>query len=129
MSVLNTKEYLTSSKETSLQILRYWHQLEFFTPFNLDEVLSGTEIDLPIHVLMDENANKMLPWLKERQELFHYQLYLLPFDKKALTKLSNQHFPLELQNQNIVEIEEKLDDEGLTCFARLFIDSIVQYNR
>ncbi|MBA2657223.1 MAG: hypothetical protein H0U70_09640 [Tatlockia sp.] len=107
-----------------MQVLRYWHQLEFFIPFNLDDVLSrgDSPLDIGLQNLQGEKANKMLPWLSKTQDLFHYQLYLLPFDKKELTALSTRHFPLEFELQNEIELEEKLDDEGLTCFARLFID-------
>ena len=115
---------LSTSRETCLQVLRYWHQIEFFIPFNLDDVLSrgDSPLDISLHNLHGEQANKILPWLSKAQDLYHYQLYLLPFDKKELTALSTRHFPMEFAHQNEIELEEKLDDEGLTCFARLFID-------
>lgn len=123
MPIADRSDNLTTARETCLQVLRYWHQLEFFSPFNLEDVLSRGEhsVDITFATLQGDKANHFLPWLNGAG-LFHYQLYLMPFDKKELTALSTLHFPLEYQQQNIIEVEEKLDDEGLTCFARLFID-------
>lgn len=123
MSIVDRSDNLTTSRETCLQVLRYWHQLEWFSPFNLDDALSRGEqsIDISLATLQSDKANHLLPWLNGTG-LFHYQLYLMPFDKKELSALSIRHFPLEYQKQNIIEVEENLNDEGLTCFARLFID-------
>ena len=123
MPIADRNDNLTTSRETCLQVLRYWHQLEFFSPFNLEDSLSRGDpaVDISLPTLQGDKANHLLPWLNG-SGLFHFQLYLMPFDKKDLTALSTRHFPLEYQQQNIIAVEETLDDEGLTCFARLFID-------
>lgn len=111
-------------QETCLDVLRFWHRLEFFVPFDLDNAVSyGRETrDISFQSLLDERGDAFLPWLNNENGLFHYQLFLLPFDKKELTRMSAHFFPMELQSQQAVAMEETLDDEGLTCFARLFID-------
>lgn len=123
MTVVAMKDHPKASTDACSQVLQYWHQLEFFSPFNLDEAVSHGEscLDISFLSLQSDKANQILPWLNT-SNLSHYKLYLMPFDKKELTSLSNQHFPVEYRQQNRIEIEEKLDDEGLTCFARLFID-------
>lgn len=123
MSIAEENDKLAISREKCLQVLRYWHQLEFFSPFNLDDAVSRGEhaVDISLATLQGDKANHLLPWLNGTR-LFHYHVYLMPFDKKELTALSTRYFPLEYQQQNIIEVEETLDDEGLTCFARLFID-------
>lgn len=112
------------SRENCLNVLRYWHQLEFFIPYNLDEALakSTESFDISLPSLQGEKANNLLPWLNKKERPYHYQLYLLPFEKKELTQLSTRHFPVEFKQQNRIELEENLLDEGLTCFASLFID-------
>ncbi|MBX9703400.1 MAG: hypothetical protein K2X39_04540, partial [Silvanigrellaceae bacterium] len=124
MITTETTNNQPNSRETCLRVLRYWHQLEFFIPYNLDDALSKNKntIDLSLQSLQGEKANHLLPWFNKKEEPFHYQLYLLPFDKKELTRLSTRHFPVEFKQQNVIELEENLEDEGLTCFARLFID-------
>jgi hypothetical protein len=123
MQIIDSTERSTSQKKC-LQVLRYWHQLEFFTPYNLDDAISQGEpaIDISLSSLQSEKADQFLPWLKKTEKLFHYNIYLLPFDKKELTELSNRYFPIEFSQQNEIELQEKLEDEGLTCFARLFVD-------
>ncbi|WP_058534618.1 DEAD/DEAH box helicase [Legionella saoudiensis] len=116
---------LSTERKTCLDVLRFWHQIEFFTPFDLDNAVSqkGEVRDIAFQSLFTENANALLPWLGgEKELLFHYQVFLLPFDKKELTRLSTRFFPIEFQKQHNIELEETLDDEGLTCFARLFVD-------
>lgn len=124
LTTAHQSEPLTTTKETALHVLRYWHQLEFFVPYNLDGDLSygSIPLDMNLQQLTGERADQVLPWLRDDSGLFHYHLYLLPFDKKELTALSTRHFPLEFKQQETVALEEKLDDEGLTCLARLFID-------
>ncbi|MDP3269524.1 MAG: AAA domain-containing protein [Legionella sp.] len=111
-------------QEACLKVLRYWHRLEFFVPFDLDNALSGGahSFDIALDSLVEEKTNRILPWLRSNQGDFYYVVYLLPFDKNELTKLSTRFFPLEYQDQNSTDLEEKLDDEGLTCFARITVD-------
>lgn len=114
----------TTNREACLDVLRFWHQLEFFSPFDLDSVLSqqGEVRDIAFQSLVTLQANTILPWLGKEKGLFHYQLFFLPFDKKELTRLSTRYFPIEYPEEHAIELEEKLEDEGLTCFARLFVD-------
>lgn len=116
-------DHFATKQENCLQVLRYWHQLEFFTPYNLNEALSRGDhpLDFSLQALQDGSANQLLPWLNNK-DTFRYIVYLLPFDKNELTRLSQQFFPVEFKQQNPIELEEKLDDEGLTCFARLLVD-------
>lgn len=123
MTVVTMKDHLKPSTNACLQVLHYWHQLEFFSVFNLDDAIDYGQpcLDIAFSSLQSDKANQILPWLAP-SNLSHYQLYLMPFDKKELTVLSNRHFPLEYRQYSRIDIEENYDDEGLTCFARLFVD-------
>lgn len=125
----------STAKDQALGVLTYWHLLEFFTPFDLDDACShkySTYLHLTPPQLAHDKANDMLPWLSTKAlvkaggefgKTYHYYLYLLPFDKKALTRLSLQHFPLAKDSLQQIEFEERLDDEGNTCFAKLSVSS------
>lgn len=121
----------------TIDVLKFWHFIEFFTPFNLNEITDNPR-GKHRKFLEDElfaHQNNCLPWLSETalalmggnpQKRYKYQLYLLPFDKSRLTKISQYIFPLDqLDEKNNIkqfEFEEKFDDEGETCFARLTVD-------
>lgn len=117
-------------------VLKFWHAVEFFVPFDLDDVISRPEAKYQLtEAQLEQHGNNALPWFSNR--IFHYiggdplyeyrySLYLLPFNKNEVTRLSRQIFPLdEMVHWNEClpfEFEERLDDEGLTCFARISID-------
>jgi hypothetical protein len=114
-------------------VLKFWHIVEFFTPFDLNEVRSrpNAKCELTEHQLF-ENGNNRLPWLSEQAFYkaggipsyeYRYNLYLLHFNKNELTKISQEIFPWDREGIKHFEFEEKFDDEGDTCFAQLPLDS------
>jgi hypothetical protein len=122
----------SQSTDNSMKVLKFWHIIEFFTPFDLDEICSrGTaQYKLTERQLIDK-GNHYLPWLSEwafnkaggvSTHEYRYNLYLLPFNKNELTKLSQKIFPREQDGYKHFEFEEKFDDEGETCFARISLD-------
>jgi hypothetical protein len=46
----------------------------------------------------------------------------LPFDKSEITRISKKKFPLDEDSAQQIEFEEKLEDAGSTCFARLSLN-------
>lgn len=116
---------------TPVEILKFWHSVEFFVPYNLDEVCSKPTAHYKLtETQLLNDGNRKLPWLSveafqsagctlSQEYEYHYNLYLLPFNKNLLTKISKEVFPIELANTQQYEFEEKLDDEGQTCFAKL----------
>lgn len=121
----------------TIDVLKFWHFIEFFTPFNLNEITDkpGGKHRKFLEDEIFKHKNNCLPWLSETalalmggnpQKRYKYQLYLLPFDKSRLTKISQHVFPLdqsdEKDNIKQFEFEERFDDEGETCFARIAVD-------
>ncbi|MFT5083978.1 MAG: superfamily I DNA and/or RNA helicase [Lentisphaeria bacterium] len=118
--------------EQALQVLKSWHLVEFFQPYDVPDSNDPTK---PMPKIMAEelqrHGNKLLPWLnaecKDQLNIPHhkkvvYQLYLGVFDKGLLATLVNQKLgeaPDECTRQ---EWDERLDSEGTTCFAKLSLD-------
>lgn len=116
-----------------IDILKFWHMVEFFVPFDLDEIVSKSNAKYVItENQLTEYGNNQLPWLStvalikaggKSSHNYRYNLYLLPFDKSELSNISKQVFSLDENIINHIEFEEKFDDEGLTCFAKLAVDN------
>jgi hypothetical protein len=125
--------FSTSSPKNLVEVLKFWHMVEFFVPFNLDEVCSKPETAYQVAVAQLENyGNDNLPWASpsafakangDSNYECRYDLYLLPFDKSEITKISKEIFPSDQNSIKHIEFEEKFDDEGKTCFAKLTVDS------
>lgn len=110
-----------------IKILNYWHAIEFFVPFDLQEILDRKPYPIFRKQLIRQK-DAAIPWLNQTafqlaggkpKKLYRYTIYLLPFDKNELTGLCNKLFPLGRNELEQIEFEERLDDEGKTCFARL----------
>lgn len=114
---------------TPTDILKYWHKIEFFTPFDLDEVCRRPTARYRLTgANLAKHENQVLPWFSPSalsnagatpEKLYRYNLYLLPFDKSELTRQSDCLFPSKQNAVKQAEFEERLADEGLTCFAKL----------
>ncbi len=125
----------STSQNKTLEILKYWHLVEFFVPFDLDDACSHYDSDyleIATEHLFSEAGNQLLPWISplafaraqgSHEKKYRYNIYLLPFDKSELTRISREVFPLENYSFKNIEFEERLDDEGRTCFAKLMLDN------
>lgn len=109
------------------RILRSWHIVEFFQPYTIEDN------DKIVRITKDELyrcENTLLPWLapqaKEQLNIPHgklrYTIYLGVFDKSEVTQISEQVFGHETDPIRLHEQEQRLDDEGATCFAKLHLD-------
>jgi len=109
------------------RILRSWHLVEFFQPYTIDDN------DKIVRITKDELyrcENTLLPWLdpraKEQLKIpngkLRYTIYLGVFDKSEVTRISEQVFGHETDPVRLHEQEQRLDDEGATCFAKLHLD-------
>lgn len=107
--------------------------VEFFVPFDLDEICSRSSAKYKItENQLSDFGNSKLPWFSKTALAkaggdntckYIYNLYLLPFDKNEATQISQKIFPIDQDIVKRIEFEEKFDDEGESCFARLAIDS------
>lgn len=118
------------AQATTLAILDYWHKVEFFIPYGLDQFLDD----------LDEWQSKTLPrstleqsldaeWLSidmdEEKELVGYNLFLGIFDKSAISHVCESVLPKSGAASNSAiafEEEARTELEGMTCFAKLPLD-------
>lgn len=114
---------------TSLNILKSWHLVEFFQPYNIPD-----NNEAQIKVTANELSllkEAILPWLDTNayqklkvtpNKTAYYQLYLNVFDKAEVEKISAQCFGEETDTTKSIEFVERLQKEGDTCFAKLTLD-------
>lgn len=123
------------NKQRALNVLTAWHRIEFFQVYSLankeDEELIPRDISFQE---LKKKGNCTLPWFNlsnlqqfglDSQKETKYTLNLGLFEKAALVKIVNQKMPSsvsEMTEQEVVEIEQRLDSEGESCFAQLKLD-------
>jgi hypothetical protein len=119
---------MTDQQKQALRILKSWHLVEFFQPYNLEKN------DKSIRITQDELircGNALLPWLNKsaRQQLkipareVRYILHLGLFDKAQVSQISERVFGAETDPVKLHDLEQRLDTEGTTCFAKLILDA------
>jgi superfamily I DNA and/or RNA helicase len=120
--------------DQSLKILEFWHKIEFFIPFDLQQqVLETRGAEHSIHYLTQSVLNKKSLesiWQSDipiGRELSGFDLFLGLFDKSDLTTIGNQIInsklsPIEEEIERIEQIE-RADIEGATCFARIKLNT------
>jgi flagellar biosynthesis GTPase FlhF len=121
---------MEQDRQRILDILDYWHKIEFFIPFGLDQKISDNEewqtrtLSAVTLAQSSDDAWRTLfppPPLK----VTGYNLYLGVFDRSALTQVSERHLTAHSQPHhfNVFEEEERTELEGKTCFARISLDA------
>ncbi len=109
----------------SIKILKYWHTIEFLQPYNLDDALGDSN---PYILFPGQICDQNLPWMNpyalelaggKSEKNYRYELYLCLFDKSELTRVAKKMLTLPQTSQEHIDWEERLDQEGSTCFAKL----------
>jgi hypothetical protein len=112
------------------QILDFWHQVEFFIPFDLQQVTEDKEAEWRVREVTEAQLRAMGPsssdlWrvsrLPKDQRLVGFDLYLGIFDKNELTRASQKLARTTPSEE--VEQAERCDLEGLTCCSRVRLDA------
>ncbi len=112
------------------QILDFWHQVEFFIPFDLQQVTEDKEAEWRVREVSEAQLRAMGPsssdlWrvrrLPKDQQLGGFDLYLGVFDKNELTRASRKLARTTPSEE--VEEAERCDLEGLTCCSRVRLDA------
>ncbi|MFS1861445.1 DEAD/DEAH box helicase [Vibrio lentus] len=124
---------MDSRKEDLINILKSWHLVEFFQAYSVPDK-DDSKI-APVNVSCQELqscGNHLLPWLNpsSRDSLgltpgnkCTYTLYLGLFDKSAIDKKVAEYFATnDLDAGFSEEIEQRRDNEGVSCFAKLMLD-------
>jgi len=107
-----------------LDILQYWHKVEFFIPFALDQRLGDLEDWQWRYLDRDVLASAMdASWRHfdppADKEVQGFNLYLGVFDKSAILAMMRHCLPLAAQDGVTDEEEQRADLDGDTCFAKL----------
>lgn len=101
------------------RVLNFWHSVEFFNSYNLDQPLE-TARRLRSVELLDERSLSNGTW--DTYAAHRRVLYLLPFEAAHATEVIEQY----VDGPQVDEITRVRDGEmaptGLTCFARLSLD-------
>jgi hypothetical protein len=112
------------TKSAHLSILRFWRNLEFFVPFDLDDVLTQDRA-IVLHTDALHPDQHPEPWrspeaynLNSEWE-YGFDLFLLPFAKAEIPKKLSQVLP---QIQHEVPSDPR-EYEGLSCLLRVPISS------
>ncbi|MEZ8485605.1 DEAD/DEAH box helicase [Vibrio splendidus] len=124
---------MDSKKEDLINILRSWHLVEFFQAYSVPDKDDSkvAPVNVSYHELQS-CGNQLLPWLNpgSRDSLgltpgkkCTYTLYLGLFDKSAIDKKVAEYFSTNDRNAGFSEeIEQRRDNEGVSCFAKLMLD-------
>ncbi|EDP59321.1 hypothetical protein AND4_09117 [Vibrio sp. AND4] len=119
--------------ENSINILRAWHLVEFFQAYSVPDKDDSkiAPVNVSAHELQS-HGNCLLPWLNPavRDSLgltpgkkCTYTLYLGLFDKSSIDKKVAEYFSTNRQEACFSEeIEQRRDNEGASCFAKLMLD-------
>lgn len=124
------------SEDDADRILCFWHQVEFFIPFDLQrQVIDPGTDKKPRHLVPSPATLWSCPQLGQPQvplwevpilpdrRLIGFDVYMGVFDKSVLAKEMHKTLETVSSPQNDWETEERCDLEGLTCIAKFKTDS------
>ncbi|USX26472.1 AAA domain-containing protein [Oxalobacteraceae bacterium OTU3CINTB1] len=112
-----------SSRQKLIDILDYWHTIEFFVPFDLDQV-TDVEDKSRLRFIRPEQLASLPPDYFARFEapptmrVTGFQLYLGLFDRAEIATVCKRALPA-LSAAEADEDEQRGLGEGRTCFARV----------
>lgn len=126
---------MDTQKQQSINVLKAWHLIEFFQAYSVPdkEDSSITPVNVSYHELKAQ-GDTLLPWLNPEckaqlgidpspKKKCTYMLYLGLFDKAVVDKKVAEYFSRNEHTSFATdEIEQRRDNEGLTCFAKLMLD-------
>ncbi|MBD2802760.1 helicase [Xenorhabdus sp. M] len=111
----------------STNVLRAWQHIEFFQPYSPEKKKNSLTVTLQE---LRECGDDALPWLS--QQLRHdykipgkkvgYSLHIGLFEKAIAKSISEKVFHRS-QTYTKDEIEQRLDNEDPTCFAKVILNS------
>lgn len=115
-------------KQQALRILNSWHLLEFFQTYNVEKEDSSLQLSVSE---LENCGDALLPWLNEAQrsragiksDKVRFVLHLGLFPKKEAERVSEQLFGQEASPLANYEQEQRLDTDGMTCFAKVNVDN------
>ncbi|HIF9218251.1 TPA: AAA domain-containing protein [Photobacterium damselae] len=126
---------MDEQSQQSINVLKAWHLVEFFQAYSIPDKYENqiTPVNISFNELSSQ-GNRILPWLNpecksrlgissDPKKKCTYTLYLGLFDKAVIDKNVSQFFAKDIQPHFVLEeIEQRRDNEGFTCFAKLMLD-------
>lgn len=122
---------MTKEEQDALNILEYWHKIEFFNSAELGDI--SKEKNGAIHYQGQELFDKpdCLPWINRQYirragekympgEAYSFKVYLGLFLRAEIFEAGKQYLP-DYEEQ-FPESKQKKQDEGLTCSVILHVD-------
>lgn len=107
-------------------ILQAWQRIEFFQPYSVEKKDNSLLISLK---QLESAGDNVLPWLCERLRKEHeipdrvtYAVHIGLFEKSLANKISQGVFGPDADNLK-EELEQRLDQEGITCFAKILLST------
>jgi hypothetical protein len=120
----------TSSDNRHRQILEFWHKVEFFIPFDLQQqVIEAKDADWSVRTfsaLQLDMADIVALWRvtpPAGRKLSGFEVYLGVFDKAELSEVTQRVVHDTLTPEDEYEQEERGELEGRTCFARIKVSA------
>jgi len=109
-----------------LDILEYWHKVEFFIPFDLRQVLDTPDEWAVKWLNARDQLRRQNPSLwemsvPEERVLIGFTLYLGVFDMSAIAEFAQSFAPAE--KANAFEEAERTELEGPSCLASIRLDA------
>lgn len=107
------------------EILRAWQRIEFFQPYSVDKKESSLFLSLNQLINLGDTC---LPWHSEElraqydiPKKAHYILHVGLFEKSIASEVSRRI--LGSSDENAEECEQRLNQEGTTCFAKVQLNT------
>lgn len=119
--------------QTQISILDFWHKIEFFLPYDLQEAfdkISKNQIYLPYNYEDIENISTeelwCNPYLGENEIVTGFELFIGVYNKNELSEQLREMLNLTDDSKHVRFIDNVLeqqgDKKGLSCCARLVFD-------
>ncbi|SHO56563.1 DEAD/DEAH box helicase [Vibrio quintilis] len=122
---------MTKEEQDALNILEYWHKIEFFNSAELGDI--SNEKNGAIHYQGQDLFDKpdCLPWINRQYirragekympgEAYSFKVYLGLFLRAEIFEAGKQYLPD--YEEMFPESKQKKQDEGLTCSVILHVD-------
>jgi AAA domain len=119
-----------SEQERILEILDYWHKIEFFVPFDLEKMVDDSLGWQVIWLHKDDLKNEASAFRSHRIPEDHvvtgFALYLGIFDKSVASAVLEPFLKTQPNATDEYEDAERAEIEGSSCFAKINLDQYGQ---
>ncbi|MCR9386779.1 DEAD/DEAH box helicase [Vibrio metoecus] len=119
------------NQNQSLNILEYWHKIEFFNSADLGKISKKGNGAIHYDSPQELSVPDCLPWINRSHirrasekylptECYTYKVYLGLFHRSEIFEAGKQYFPNDAENA--LDNDERNSDSGWTCSVILEVD-------